>query len=509
MADDELMELITDLPRFSAEFLKVRTKEGDIRPFVLNKAQMHLHERLEAQKREMGYVKAVVLKGRQQGCSTYVQARYFHQVITTLGKRAYILTHEAEATKNLFDMTKRYNDLLEEGLAPLPDKSSAKELNFSTLNSGYSVGTAGNKGAGRSQTIQLFHGSEVAFWPNAEEHAKGVLQAVAKIGTEIILESTANGMGNYFHGLYKACLTGKSEFQFIFIPWYWQDEYKLFLPKETAPLLTDEEEELLLKFGDDGLTKEHLYWRRSKIAEFSDDYETGKESFMQEYPFTADEAFRNPVKDRFINAKLVDTARKNNIQSDSPLIIGCDPARSDTDRCAIIRRKGRLAYGLETFHNLNTMEIAGKLRRIIELERPEKVCIDVIGIGAGVYDRLKEIGFECVEAVNVAESPMDKQKFRNLRAELWSDMRDWFASNIPVQIPDSDELMSDLTSLGYKFDSSGRLLIESKDDLKKRGMLSPDTADALSLTFSVGFYSHSSTSMNVKFAPEHSNNMFT
>ncbi len=135
------------------------------------------------------------------------------------------------------------------------------------------------------------------------------------------------------------------------------------------------------------------------------------------------------------------------------------------------------------------MELVGLIRRIIDKERPAKVCIDCIGIGAGIVDRLYELGYQgTVEGVNVARTANDRDKFRNLRAELWHDMREWLAQELPVQVPDSDELLGDLTSLGYKFDSSGRLQIESKDDLRKRGMKSPDLADSLALTFFVGDY---------------------
>jgi hypothetical protein len=114
--------------------------------------------------------------------------------------------------------------------------------------------------------------------------------------------------------------------------------------------------------------------------------------------------------------------------------------------------------------------------------------IDCIGIGAGVVDRLQEMGYDCVEGVNVARSANDKEKFKNLRAEIWSDMRDWFYSEMPVQIPDSDDLHGELCSLGFKENSSGQIQIESKDDLRARGMNSPDGADALSLTFFGGAF---------------------
>lgn len=504
----EYLNILHTLPLFAGQYLNIRTKSGLVKKFDLNRAQEYLHKRLEDQLVKSGKVRALCLKGRQQGVSTYIQARYFHKVITQRGKKAFILTHEAEATKNLFDMAKRYYDSLPEGLAPKSDASNAKELNFKTLDSGYSVGTAGNKAVGRSQTIQLMHASEAAYYPHAEEHAKGILQAVSnEAGTEIIMESTANGIGNYFYNMWMAATSGESDFQAIFIPWYWQPEYTSQLREGEVTSLTDEEQQLMYNHQDDGLTKEHLYWRRRKLLEFSNDYETGKELFNVEYPMTALDAFRNPVTDRFIKVDLVKKAQRNIVESSSPLIIGCDVAISDHDRTAIIRRKGRIAYDLETHYNLNTMEICGLLKRIIDKERPAKLCIDVIGVGQGCYDRMREMGYEMVEGVNVARSANDKDKFKNLRAELWHDMREWLCQESPVQVPKGDEMLGDMTSLGYKFDSSGRLQIESKDELRKRGMKSPDCADALSLTFFMGEYLTNST-YNINYLPDAAAGMF-
>jgi hypothetical protein len=482
----EFHSIIKDFPSFAKQFLVIRSKSGQLKSFVFNRAQEYAHSKIEQQLRETGNVRALILKGRQQGMSTMIQGRYFHKVITRHGTKAYILTHEAEATKNLFEMTQRYYDKLPPGLCAPADKASSKELYIRKYDSGYAVGTAGNKGAGRSQTIQLFHGSEVAFWPNAEDHAKGVLQAVSnEPGTEIILESTANGIGNYFHNMWKAAEDKANGYIAIFVPWYWQEEYRVN-SKGFAP--TEEEEYLLSVYNEDGLTLDNLAWRRLKIAEQSNDFDVGVESFKQEYPCNAQEAFLNPIANIFINARHVVKARKNRIDSDARLIIGVDVALGDRDKTAIIRRKGRLAYNLETFRNLNTMEIAGMLKHVIERENPYRVYIDCIGVGAGVVDRLREQNFHFVEGVNVARSANQKDKFRNLRAELWSELRDWLAQEMVVQIPDEDILHGDLCNLGYKYDSSGRLLIESKDDLKARGMPSPDTADALALTFYSGFY---------------------
>lgn len=484
--DESKLETLRELKKFAPKFLIIRTKSGTPKPFALNRAQQYIDLRLDKQREATGKVRAIILKGRQQGCSTYIQARFFHKVITSRGKKAFILTHDKEATKNLFTMANRFYDNLEPGLVPAPDTANAKELYFREFDSGYSVGTAGNKSVGRSQTIQLFHGSEVGFWQFAEDHAKGILQAISsEPGTEVILESTANGIGNYFHQRWIAAMSGKSEYQAIFVPWYWQNEYTA---TSDGLNLTEEEDYLLSLYNGDGLTKEHIAWRRIKIGDLSKDYDAGLEQFKQEYPFSATEAFLNPINNVFINARLVTKARKAQVEANGPLIIGVDVAISNHDRTAIIRRRGRSAFNLEKFGNYNTMEICGRLKRIITEEKPTKVYVDCIGVGAGVVDRMNEMGYDCVEGVNVARSANDKEKFRNLRAELWSDMRDWLAQEMPTQIPDNDELHGELCSLGFKFTSSGQLQIESKDDLRARGMPSPDGADALAMTFYGGYF---------------------
>lgn len=488
--NDSQLDTIRDFTKFAPKFLVIRTKAGTPKPFALNRAQTYLHRRLEAQRTATGKVRAVILKGRQQGCSTYIQARFFHQVITSRGKKAFILTHDKEATKNLFTMAVRFYDNLEKGMIQPADTSNARELYFKDFDSGYAVGTAGNRAVGRSQTIQLFHGSEVGFWQFAEDHSKGILQAISnEPGTEVILESTANGIGNYFHQRWLNAMADNSEYQAIFLPWYWQDEYTSNAINMT---LSDEEEHFMALYKENGLTAEHLAWRRAKIAEFSKDYDAGKEFFQNEYPFSSVEAFKNPISNVFINGKYVERARNTQVDARGGLIIGVDVAISDRDRTAIIRRKGRCAYNLERISNYNTMETVGRIKRIITEEKPSKVYIDCIGVGAGVVDRLQEMGFDCVEGVNVARGANDKERFRNLRAELWSDMRDWFYGEMPVQVPDEDGLQGELCSLGFKENSSGQLQIESKDELRSRGLPSPDGADALSLTFYGGTHLNSS-----------------
>ena len=183
---------------FASECLVVAPKApGPNIPLNFNSAQMFVHQRLEDQIAHAGWVRALVLKGRQQGISTYVAARYYHKTSMNKGHRALIIAHEQQASDNLFEMVRRYHKA--NPLRPSIQASNAKELKFGALGSGYRVSTAGTKDTGRGGTFQLAHASEYGFWPNADGHSAGLAQTVADLpGTEIIKESTANGVGNAF-----------------------------------------------------------------------------------------------------------------------------------------------------------------------------------------------------------------------------------------------------------------------------------------------------------------------
>lgn len=470
-----------DFPHYASRCLKIRPKEGvGLENFKLNKAQLYIHQRVEQQKRETGKIRAIILKGRQQGCSTYIEGRFYWLVTHYCGIRAFILTHDNSATNNLFEMAKRYHEHCPELVQPKLQASNSKELIFADLDSGYKIGTAGNKNVGRSSTIQLLHGSEAGFWPNAPEIAAGLMQAVPSLpGTEIFIESTANGIGNYFHELWQMAETGGSDFLPIFVPWFWQSEYTKEVKEDFV--LEHDEEELMNLYG---LSYEQLNWRRAKIIEHSAGGQNGLRFFNQEYPCNPIEAFQTSGEGCFIPPPIVIKARKSSAERYGPLIIGCDPARG-RDRTSIIRRQGRRAFGLESYLTDNTMEITGRLHKIIEEENPFKVCIDIVGIGAGVYDRLKELGHsDILVPVMSGETAFDKARYANKRAEMWDCMKQWLMDS-PCQIPDEDSLHADLCNIEYKIRTNNQLLMESKDNMKSRGIRSPDEADALAFTFAV------------------------
>ncbi len=130
------------------------------------------------------------------------------------------------------------------------------------------------------------------------------------------------------------------------------------------------------------------------------------------------------------------------------------------------------------------MEVTGRVAKEIDRLNPQMTFIDVTGLGAGIYDRLKERGYRhIVTAVNFGSKARDDDRYANKRAEMWGRMAEWLADPGGANILDSDELQSDLCAPGYGFDSNSRLLLERKEDIRKRLGLSPDLGDALALTF--------------------------
>jgi hypothetical protein len=350
---------------------------------------------------------------------------------------------------------------------------------FDKIDSGYLVSVATQDGAGRSSTAQLLHASEAAFWVNLQEQLAAILQTIPDgPGSEVIIESTGNMYGDEFHKLWRRAVAGESEFDAIFLPWTIDPTYSVpVLPDGFA--MTLDEKAL-------GLTPEQAAWRRNKIAQMGDE-----KYFTREYPMTPDEAFLSSDFDSFIPTDLVMRARKSEIEPYGKLIIGVDPAGKGADSTCIAWRKGRCITKVEKHRGLDTMQVCGLVARIIREGKPHKVFVDSTGMGIGIVDRLHEQGYSEVVGVNFAGKPVEPPALdetgrpgggpANRRAELYLNLKTALESRL--QLPDSDSLHGDLTSVGYGYDSSGRLLLESKDEVRKRLGGSPDEADAVALCF--------------------------
>lgn len=199
--------------------------------------------------------------------------------------------------------------------------------------------------------------------------------------------------------------------------------------------------------------------------------------------------FPESNEDAIIPLHLISESITRDIDpSTDDVIWGLDVARHGNDRTALAKRQGNtLLEKIKTWKNKDLMETVGIVVSEYEAlpysKRPTEILIDSIGLGAGVADRLQEMNLNCqITAVNVAELPSMQDKYMRLRDELWFLVREWFESR-DVKIIDDEELVAELTTPSFSFMSNGKIKVESKEQMKKKGHNSPDLADALCLTF--------------------------
>lgn len=485
MLTETQRKLKYDFPFFAEKNLKIRNKSGALVPFKLNKAQLYLQSRVEDQLKRTGKIRLAILKGRQQGLSTYIGGFLYHRTIALKGLLTFIFAHDSDGSASLYKMVQTfYHESQYEDLKPALGSASVKEMSFPARDSGYKVGTAGTTGLGRSKTIQQLHWSEVAYSPNCEDHAKGIMQAVPDLpNTAIFLESTSNGQGDFFYRTCMQALSGEGDFELVFIPWYWQDEYKRQKPEDWT--LTTDEAELLNAFKKDGLTEEHLVWRRHKIFT---DFHGQVALFKREYPFTPQEAFEANDEESFIKPATVRRARDADlIPTDAPLIFGVDPARLGGDRFRICHRKGRNITKLYSLPVSDLETSIGLLKQEINKYSPAIVNIDCGGLGVAVYDRLRADGYgHIVRKVDFGGSATNADRYRNKRAEMYAGARDWLLDEpccIHLDAKTGDQLQSELAIVKPRWINNSQLLMMPKEDIKKELGYSPDSADAFVLTF--------------------------
>jgi hypothetical protein len=317
-------KLKLDFPWYSENFLKIRDKKANIVDFKLNKAQRIVHDKIIELRRENRPVRVLLLKARQMGLSTFTEGFIFHDTSTNENKNALIIAHEETASANLFNMSKLYYEYLPELIRPMKKYANGKVLQFENptpdenekqknpgLRSKISIATAGAGEVGRSSTIHNLHVSELAFFPDPKITMLGLMQCVPDSeNTNVIIESTANGVGDYFHELWQSAEKGLNDFIPIFLPWFIQDEYtrpfrsdaeKQQLIDEVSMVTKDHNEkevrtyEWQLKEKNE-LTWEQLNWRRYTVA---NKCQGDEELFMQEYPSTPEEAFISSGRPKF------------------------------------------------------------------------------------------------------------------------------------------------------------------------------------------------------------------
>lgn len=297
-----LVPFIEDLCIVDKDGLLVRL--GDI----MHPAQRKLIEEVNRCLNERRPIRIVVLKARQIGISTIIEAILFTFAMLQERMKGLVISHELDSSEHILQMCQTYYDNFQFKEAYKQKNKSAKTLAWLGVNSDIRITTAGNQKAGRSRTIRFLHASEVAFWDNAKTLMTGLAQTIPeRHGTAIFLESTANGIGNYFHSQWLEACKEQTNFNYIplFFPWWTHPEYTgtfIDLPAITGGL--DEYERALVKLLSNPPKQkwndytavsmtyleiiDRLTWRRYAISNLC---QGDLLKFQQEYPATPDEAF--------------------------------------------------------------------------------------------------------------------------------------------------------------------------------------------------------------------------
>lgn len=486
--------------------LKIQPKDGPQMQFMFNKGQWYLYALAEYQLKTLGRVRIIIVKGRQQGISTWTEGRGYWKASQNTGVRAIVLAHESSASNNLFEMFKTYHSGVPDYLQPSVGKDNEKIFAFPKLESSVKVFTSGNKGVGRSQTCNFFHGSEMAFWEHAYEHSAGIMQTISKgADSEVYLESTAYGNTGLFaetwelgHYPWEQRKPHGNDYIRCFIPWYWEPTYREPAPEYFAP--TSEE----IEYADlHELDYDQLQWRRTKIAECGGD----SSRFARDYPATPEEAFNSSLDDILIQPNDVLRARKNfreclddYLNPSMPAIIGCDVAREGDDATCIVVRQGRVILHYEQHYKKNGAYIAKRIIVLAAKYRASRTFVDNTGgFGGSVLDFLTDVhGYMDATGIHFAEAANDTDQYYNIRSEMWWNLKLWIEDG--AAIPDSAEMQKDFCTPKYRHNpADDKLRLEAKSDIKKRGIKSPDIGDACALTFA---YPVTRASMQQSYEPE-------
>lgn len=292
-----------DFEYWAAACYTIIDKDGEFTTLKLNAAQRHVYKEMKRMEAAGLPIRIIILKGRQQGISTLIEAWQLWRTSQNAAKRAYVLAHVALSTNALFEQTRRGYDNLPDIMKPKKRRSNTRELVFGELDSSLNMATAGGSSIGRGSTFQYVHASEVGFWESgtAETNWNGLYATVPNSPDSLIaVESTANGIGGLFHRLWTDAERGQSEFTAIFIPWFWSPEYRMPASEDFQP--TPMEADLIREFS---LDPEQLTWRRGKVRT------VGLDLFNQEYPNTPKDAFLTsgrPVFEPILIHRALDAA---------------------------------------------------------------------------------------------------------------------------------------------------------------------------------------------------------
>jgi hypothetical protein len=512
----EIKGTLYNFNKFCAAYLYIETLEGDVIKLKPNRPQRRFISTILRQWKEKGWIKIVIAKARKMGFTTIICAFIFWILYTNVTNRpvrkAIAGTHEEDSNPNLTNMMKVFYDNLPDGMKIPLGKSNTELIEFKQVNprdpkgelvvgASYKTKVASNvKKVGRSATAQMLHVSEIAHIDNAFGLAASLLSVVGNNVKDsmVFLESTSNGMGNYHHEVFVDAIMDEPGNKFVafFAPWFEDERYTEELP-EGFTLTADERAE---KARYD-LTDEQMCWRRSMMSSFKGTPKQRLSHFKQEYPANWKESFAFSAVDSYIEADNVIDAmnRPQTKQGDHVAVVAAfDPSEKGRDRDAFGLRNGSNIFGIETPHFGESLE--SRVRYLKgKLDNPilgiDMLFVDYGGGGNNIVERLHLDGYKNVRYIQFGVLADDESKAHLKCDEMAVSLHEALISkhnplSIYVTNEQRDEVLKDMTAMGYKEDNNGLPKLESKEKLKARGVRSTDIFDMMRLLYAAPVRRH-------------------
>ena len=391
---------------FARVFLRILDKDKQLKPFVWNKAQAHFHANRTG--------RDLILKARQLGFSTYTQGEMFRRTVTST-QTTITLAHDAETTQKLRRMADRFYEHCKFGdIQPLRKYANATLATYPEFDSTATIATAGNVETGRGDTYTEMHGSEVAFWKDAERIVAGAMQGGSPIVT---LESTPNGAQGFFYDKCMEALSGGGVWKLHFYPWWWDENYRVISDEQIT--YTEEEKALADK---NGLDQSQIKWRRLKVTELG-------RLFVQEYPEDVVSCFLTSGNSYFGDLSGVFTAPPNAEYIEGhEYIAGLDFGQTDYTAMPVFDKTAKCQVDLLHINKTEWSEQRRRIKQIYDKWHLKSVLAEKNSIGAVNIEALREIGVYAVPFETTNES----------KASIMSNMHEllhngWKLLDIPQQ----------------------------------------------------------------------------
>lgn len=393
-------QVVNNSEVFASKFLKILDKQKQLVPLNWNAAQKHFHANRTG--------RDLILKARQLGFSTYVQGEMFRRKVTST-RATITLAHDNDTTQLLRRMEDRYWENCRFGdIQPSREYANAALATYPEYDSESIIATAGSKAKGRGGSYSDFHGSEVAFWPDAEKIIAGAMQGG---NPDVILESTPNGAQGYFYDLCNEALSGGGVWTLHFYPWWWDAQYKLELDEGEPLEYTDEESELVTKHN---LTIQQIKWRRNKQSEL-------KGLFKQEYPEDPITCFLTSGNSYFGDLSGVFTAPLNPVYNpEHEYVAGLDFGQTnDYTAMPVIDKTAKMQVDLLHIRKLPWAEQRRRILSTYQKWHCSRVGAEMNSIGSVNVEALRTAGLQIVgfETTNASKAEIMSDLYEALHTD--------------------------------------------------------------------------------------------